>query len=184
MLVTPKNRILFIVAHPFLKESRSNRAVVEAVADLPGVTVHSLYDLYPYFHIDGRHERELLAAHDMIVVQHPFYWYSMPALMRHWQTEVLQRGWAYGAGGDKLKGKDFLASVTLGGPADSYAPDGYNRFTMDTYLAPWNQTAHLCQMNWHKPVLLYSSVDGGEDRLRAHGQSVRRRLADYLGAGH
>ncbi len=86
-------RILFVVAHPFLRESRSNRAVVEAVADLPGITIHPLYDLYPYFHIDVPTEQKLLEAHDVIVMQHPFYWYAMPALMRAWQVEVFQEGW-------------------------------------------------------------------------------------------
>ena len=175
-------KILFIVAHPHLHRSRANRAVVETLGRPHGVTVHDLYDLYPYFHIDVPKEQELLLAHDLIVVQHPFYWYSMPPLLKMWLDEVFASGWAYGPGGDKLKGKGFLVSITAGGPETSYHPGGYNRFPMETFLSAWNQTAHLCQMKWHKPVLLYSSVDGGEDRLRAHGQSVRKLLAGYLGA--
>lgn len=175
------SRILFIVAHPFLQESRSNRAVVDAVSDLPGLKVHALYDLYPYFHIDTKSERDMLAAHDTIVVQHPFYWYSMPALMRHWVSEVLQVGWAYGEGGHQLKDKNFLVSMTVGGPQDSYSTESYNRFSMDTYLAPWNQTAHLCQMKWHEPVILYNTIDAQETQLREHGQAVRQRLVSFLG---
>lgn len=180
MKLASKSRILFLVAHPYLRESRSNRAVVEAVSDLPGVTVHALYDLYPYFHIDTRLETDTLLSHDTIVVQHPLYWYSMPALMRHWLGEVFQPGWAYGAGGDKLKGKNFLASVTVGGPPDSYSEKGYNRFPMNTFLAPWNQTAHLCQMKWHDPVVLYNTIGASDEKLREHGMSVRRRLAGFL----
>ena len=175
----PDNRILFIVAHPFLRESRSNRAVVEAVSGLAGVTLHPLYDLYPYFHIDTKHEMELMESHDLIVAQHPFHWYSMPALMRQWLTEVFQAGWAYGEGG-KLKGKNFLVSLTVGGPESSYSTGSYNRFPMDTFLAPWNQTAHLCGMNWLKPSILYESIGASDERLREHGQTVRERLRSYL----
>jgi putative NADPH-quinone reductase len=183
MKTASQSRVLFIVAHPFLRESRSNRAVVEAVSDLPGLTLHPLYDLYPYFHIDARHEMEILLAHDMIVVQHPFYWYSMPALMRHWVGEVFQPGWAYGAGGDKLKGKEFLVSLTIGGAAETYSKDSYNRYPMETYLAPWNQTAHLCQMNWHKPAILYNSIAASEQDLRQHGLDVRARISACLKGG-
>ncbi len=181
MKIPDDSSVLFLIAHPYLQDSRSNRAVVEAVADLPGLTVHPLYDLYPYFHIDTRFERDLLAAHDTIVVQHPFYWYAMPSLMRHWVSEVLQPGWAYGPGGDKLKDKNFLVSMTVGGPEDSYSAQGYNRFPMETFLAPWNQTAHLCQMKWHEPVILYNSIVAQEDQLREHGQRVRQKLAQMTG---
>jgi len=180
MKIAAKSRILFIVAHPFLRESRSNKAVVDAVADLPGLTVHPLYDLYPYFHIDVRQEQELLFTHDTIVVQHPFYWYSMPSLMRHWVSEVLQPGWAYGEGGNKLKDKSFQLSITVGGPAESYSSQSYNRFSMETFLAPWNQTAHLCQMKWRDPLILYSSIGASEERLREHGLAVRKALSGCL----
>lgn len=184
MKLASASRILFIVAHPYLRESRSNRAVVDAVSDLPGLTVHPLYDLYPYFHIDTRQEMETLLAHDMIVVQHPFYWYSMPALMRQWISEVFQPGWAYGAGGDKLKGKEFLLSVTIGGGAETYSENSYNRYPMETYLAPWNQTVHLCQMKWNKPALLYNSISASEEDLRQHGLQVRERIVACLKGGH
>lgn len=173
------NRILFIVAHPYLRESRSNRAVVEAVTGLTGVTVHPLYDHYPYFHIDVNKEMALLESHQVIVAQHPFYWYSMPALMRHWLSEVFQPGWAYGEGA-RLRGKDFLISLTVGGPASSYSTESYNRFPMETYLAPWNQTAHLCGMKWHEPSVLYDSIGADEQSLRRHGQTVRERLRGFL----
>lgn len=29
-------------------------------------------------------------------MQHPFYWYSTPALLKEWQDLVLEHGWAYG----------------------------------------------------------------------------------------
>lgn len=180
MKIQARSRILFLVAHPFLQESRSNRAVIDAVSEIPGLTVHRIYDLYPYFHIDAEQEKQRLLEHDFIVMQHPFYWYSMPSLLRHWLDEVLTPGWAYGSGGFRLEGKKFLLSMTIGGPESSYTPEGYNRFPMETYLAPWNQIAHLCHMKWHPPTLLYNSTRATAEDLAAHGARVRQTLTDIL----
>src|SRR5437879_848106 len=102
---------LFIIAHPFLERSRANRAVLEAVSRVAGVTVRNLYDLYPYFHIDVEEEQRQMMAHDLVVIQHPFFWFSMPALLKLWIDDVWLYGWAYGPEGDKLKGKKFWLSI-------------------------------------------------------------------------
>ncbi len=91
--------ILILFAHPALEKSRVNRHLVAGVRDLPGVTFHDLYEAYPDFNILVPHEQELLEAHDVVVLQHPFYWYSTPALVKEWEDLVLQHGWAYGTGG-------------------------------------------------------------------------------------
>ena len=41
-----------------------------------------------------------------IVFQHPFYWYSTPAILKEWQDLVLEHGWAYGAGGTAAARQD------------------------------------------------------------------------------
>ncbi|GAL26611.1 NAD(P)H oxidoreductase YRKL [Vibrio variabilis] len=42
---------------------------------------------------------------DVIVLQFPFYWYSMPALLKKWMDDVFSFNFAYGPEGDKLKVK-------------------------------------------------------------------------------
>jgi len=88
--------VLVLFAHPALEKSRVNRRLAAAVADLPGVTLHDLYEAYPDFDVDVKREQDLLVAHDVLVVQHPFYWYSTPALVKQWEDLVLEHGWAYG----------------------------------------------------------------------------------------
>ncbi|MDR6508371.1 NAD(P)H-dependent oxidoreductase [Arthrobacter oryzae] len=46
------SRVLFVVAHPDLSQSKANAALVDAVRDLPHVTVHDLYATYPDFQIE------------------------------------------------------------------------------------------------------------------------------------
>lgn len=181
MIRPPKGKILFLAAHPYLEKSRANRAVVRAVTGMEGVTLHVLYERYPYFHVDVAYEKELLLSHELVVLQHPMYWYSMPALLKLWLDDVFESGWAYGPGGDKLKGKKLMVSLTMGGGKDAYGPEGYNRFDMQTFLAPWNQTAHLCQMQWLEPCLFHGSIRASQEEIESYAQSVRKRLESLLG---
>ena len=51
---------------------------------------HTLAELYPDFDIDGDAERAALARARLVVWLHPFYWYGVPALMKHWFDQVLK----------------------------------------------------------------------------------------------
>jgi hypothetical protein len=79
-----ENKILVIHAHPKAHKSRINNALIDEVDKLEGITLHQLYELYPDFHIEIKKEQELLVSHDIIVFQHPFYWYSCPALLKEY----------------------------------------------------------------------------------------------------
>lgn len=70
-------RILILFAHPRLEKSRINRALIAGLPKHPDITFRDLYELYPDFHVDIPREQRLLADHDIIVLHHPFYWYSV-----------------------------------------------------------------------------------------------------------
>jgi glutathione-regulated potassium-efflux system ancillary protein KefG len=150
-------RILILFAHPALERSRVNRRLVETVADLPGVTFHDLYEAYPTFDIDVALEQKLLASHDIVVLQHPFFWYSTPALVKQWEDLVLEHGWAYGSGGTALQGKVFLSVLTTGGSAAAYRADGLNRFEVREFLRPIEQTVRLCKMEFLPPFVAFGT---------------------------
>jgi glutathione-regulated potassium-efflux system ancillary protein KefG len=150
--------VLVLFAHPALEKSRVNVRLVREARDIPGVTFHDVYEAYPDFLIDVRREQKLLLEHQVVVFQHPFYWYSAPAILKEWQDLVLEYGWAYGRGGDRLKGKVFLNAVTTGGPQEAYGPEGYNRFTMRQLLSPFDQTARLCGMEYYAPFVVHRSL--------------------------
>jgi len=170
-------KVLCLFAHPNTQRSRANRRIIESLQGLPNVTVRAIYDLYPEFYIDVKKEQEILLSHDALFLQHPFYWYSMPPLLKLWMDTVLEYDWAYGPKGDKLKGKDFLLSLTAGGPLDSYGADGYNRFPMEAFFPPYEQTARLCGMKWHKPSVLHHSTKVDDEKLLRHAELVRDRVS-------
>jgi glutathione-regulated potassium-efflux system ancillary protein KefG len=151
-------RILVHLAHPALERSRVNLRMAAAAQGVPGVTLHDLYEEYPSLRIDVRREQQLLLEHEVVVFQHPFYWYSVPAILKQWQDLVLEHGWAYGAHGHELDGKITLNVVSTGGPQQAYNADGWNRFTMRQLLAPWDQTAHLCRMSFLAPFVVHGAL--------------------------
>jgi glutathione-regulated potassium-efflux system ancillary protein KefG len=168
--------ILVLFAHPALEKSRVNRVLAAAVHDLPGITFHDLYEAYPDFDIDVAREQALLTAHDLIVVQHPFYWYSCPALVKQWQDLVLEHGWAYGRTGTALHGKSWLSVITTGGRESAYQRDGHNRFTIRELLAPFEQTAGLCGMRFLPPFVTHGTHAMDADAIAAAAAAYRRTL--------
>jgi len=160
-----------LVAHPALERSRVHRALLARVPALDGLTVHDLYEAYPDFDIDVAREQALLTAHDVIVVQHPFFWYSTPAIVKQWEDLVLEHGWAYGRGGTALAGKHWLHVISAGGREAAYQHEGYNRFTMRELLAPLEQTVRLCGMTWLPPYVIHGThrLDDAEIARAAEG---------------
>lgn len=148
-------RVLVLFAHPALQKSRINARLAAAIRGLPGITFRDLYEEYPTFQIDVAAEQAQLIAHDIIVLQYPFFWYSCPALLKEWLDLVLEYGFAYGPAGNKLHGKSLLSAITTGGPESAYAHSGRNHYTLQELLAPFEQTARLCGMHWLPPFAVH-----------------------------
>jgi glutathione-regulated potassium-efflux system ancillary protein KefG len=176
-------RVLVLFAHPVLERSRVNKRLVDAIRDVDGVTIRDLYEDYPTLSINVRREQADLLEHDVIVFQHPFYWYSCPAILKEWQDLVLEHGWAYGVGGTHLRGKLTLNVITTGGPAHAYQKSGYNRFTIRELLAPWDQTAHLCGMRFLAPYAVHAALKVVGDADVASYRDGYRRLVEALRDG-
>jgi glutathione-regulated potassium-efflux system ancillary protein KefG len=141
-------KILVLLAHPKFEHSEANQALINAISGLEQVEIRDLYELYPEFNISIQAEQEILFEADVVIWQHPFYWYSCPPLLKQWIDLVFEFGWAYGPGGVYLRNKYILNSITSGGSAETYGPDGKNRFTLKELLQPFEQTAKLCNMNY------------------------------------
>lgn len=151
------NRILILFAHPRFEKSLNNRLLVKNIPESPEIFFHDLYERYPDFNIDVQHEQRLLSEHDVIIWQHPFYWYSAPPVLKQWIDMVLEFGWAYGPGGTNLRGKYIFNTITSGGQRAAYCKGGYNRFTVRELLAPFEQTALLCKMTYLPPFALHGT---------------------------
>lgn len=164
-------KILILFAHPRFERSLNNSVLIQSISEIPEITFHDLYERYPDFNIDLDFEKKLLTDHDIIIWQHPFYWYSSPPLIKQWIDLVLEFGWAYGPGGGALQGKIVFNTITTGGIREAYCSEGHNRFTLKELLAPFDQTAYLCRMIYLPPFAMY-----GTHRITAAEKEETARL--------
>jgi len=153
------NKILILFAHPAVQKSRVNKRLIEPITKLEGVTFHDLYEHYPDFHIDVEKEKELLVEHDIIILNHPFYWYSSPAIIKEWEDLVLEFGFAYGPDGTALDGKKIMNVISTGASSEAYQREGHHKYTIREFLRPFEQTANLCRMTYLPPLVVYDAIN-------------------------
>lgn len=170
-------KILIQFAHPAITRSKINIALRTAVEGLESVTVNDLYAAYPDFHIDIKREQQLCEMHDVIVFQHPFYWYSTPSLMKEWLDLVLEHGWAYGKHANGLEDKFFLQALTAGGDDSTYKKDGFNEYTIEELTSPYRATAKLCKMELLPPFAVLGIHRGlPAEEIKAHAADYRSAI--------
>ncbi|NTJ68600.1 flavodoxin family protein [Agrobacterium rhizogenes] len=160
-------KTLLIFAHPAIQHSRTNRLMFAAAQRVADITVVDLYADYPRHEIDIDREQERLAAHDILVLQFPLFWYSPPSLIKEWQDLVLEHGFAYGEKGTALRGKPWLCAVTAGASAEAY-DQGRHRFSLRQLLSPVEATAALCGMPFLSPYVLFGAAGVEDARRKAH----------------
>jgi len=95
------------------------RQFEEQAASTLGTLAHDILD-----------EQKKLMDCDLLILQFPLWWFSMPAIMKGWVDRVMTMGFAYGGGKwydtGGLKGKRAMVAVTTGGPENSYLERGIN----------------------------------------------------------
>jgi len=171
-------KTLIILGHPDINDiSIANKIIINGLESLENIEIRNLAKLYSDFDIDSEAEQKVLLNADLICFQFPFYWYSVPGILKQWQDQVLTYGFAFGSTGDKLQGKDFLVSTTIGGPEDSYSHEGFNNFTISELLSPLEQMANLAGMKFNEPIIshdmvfipdVYNKKDEVEERAHDH----------------
>jgi glutathione-regulated potassium-efflux system ancillary protein KefG len=169
-----KIKLVIQLFHPLLHKSRVNTELLRAVTGLEGVDIRILYDLYPDFDIDMKREQEVLLAHDVVVWQHPFYWYSAPSLLKEWIDIVLEHGFAYGREGKSLMGKRVMNAITAGGRREVYREGGLRKYTVSQLLAPFELTANLCNMEYLPPYVVHGTHLLEKEGIVRAGQDYRK----------
>jgi len=171
------------LVHPSFEKSKANRTLAEHVPQHPHITFHDLYELYPTFDIDIKKEQSLLLTHEIVMVQHPLYWYSCPPLFKQWIDMVLEHGWAYGKGGTALTGKTFLQVLTTGGDHNAYSKSGFHGHELLEFLLPFRRTAELCHMKYAEPFVLQGTFQLDETNLKMEGVRFHNFVEGLLQEG-
>lgn len=177
---------LIILAHPNFEKSLANKAVINELKNSNlDLEIRHISDLYPNFDIDVKAEQEALLRHRTVVFQYPFYWYNMPAILKHWFDKVFEYQFAYGSNGDKLKGKNFVPSFTVGSSEDSYNVLGFQHFRVYEFCKNIEQTALFAQMKYIDPIYFHgTSLTSGyteidiQNNAKQHAEILISRLIE------
>ena len=169
-------KVLVLFAHPMLEKSVTQIELIKSIKDLPAVTFHDLYQLYPEYDIDVDREQRLLVSHDIIIWQFPFYWYSCPPLLKQWIDLVLEHGWAYGKDGNNLKDKWLFNAISTGGPQFGYQEGGFNKYSLNQFLAPFEQTATLCKMLYLPPFVMHGTHRASGEERKIYADNYKQLL--------
>lgn len=175
---------LVILAHPTFDKSLANKIIIkELKSSNIDVEIRNIHDLYPDYNIDVKAEQEALLRHKTIIFQYPFYWYSMPAILKLWFDVVFEYQFAYGSKGDKLKDKNFVSSFTVGSSQSSYTALGFQHFRVYEFCKHLEQTAYHTQMNYIDPIYFYgTSLAAGytENEIKANAKHHAQKLIQKL----
>jgi len=187
-------RILVVSGHPDLDSaSTANCRILNKLSETNlDLNIRRLDQTNKGFNVDVAVEQEALLDADLVVLQTPMYWYSVPALLKNWIDQVFTYGFAYGKTGNKLKGKGFMMSMTISSPFGCYQTLGYNNFTVGELLNPLKQTALMSQMIYQEPVLSYGvlyfpgivgTAEGIHDLADDHYERLVGRLTEIDRSG-
>jgi NAD(P)H dehydrogenase (quinone) len=137
---------------------------------------------------DVKAEQEKLLWADVLILQFPLWWFTMPAILKGWVDRVFAYGFAYGVGehsdrrwGDRygegtLAGKRAMLIVTAGGWEEHYSPRGING-PIDDLLFPINHgILYFPGYDVLPPFVTYSTDRFNETHFESAVESLRDRM--------
>lgn len=108
---------------------------------------------------DIKNEIEKIKWADLIIFQFPIWWFSMPAIMKGWVDRVFVNGDIYAGGkwysNGVLRDKKALISMTTGGPASAFAPNGMNGYMKDILFPITHGVFSFTGMVALEPYIVY-----------------------------
>lgn len=171
-------KTLVIVSHPYPEQSHSIKALQQAAAALPDVSVRNLETLYGHDPraIDVVAEQAASDAAQRIVFLFPIHWFNLTPMLKAYLNEVWTYGWAFGPEGQALRGKQMLVVATAGATEFTYSAAGLIRSTAEEVLTPMKASALYVGMEYSAPLALFAARDPDAATLAALRERFIARL--------
>jgi glutathione-regulated potassium-efflux system ancillary protein KefG len=164
-------KVVILLSHPSYARSVANKALIDAVKDLPGVTV---IDIYAAPFIPATYQQPISEA-STLVFQFPFHWLSAPSQLKKWCDELL------GSVTEAVKGKNLLVSTTTGSEYEAYRSGGRNMFTIDELLRPYQALANHAGMVWQTPFVVYgATLPTAPISIEAGAKDYKAKIQSFL----
>lgn len=139
---------------------------------------------------DIEEEQKKLRWADIVIFQFPFWWFSMPAILKGWFDRVFACGFAYGVGqydekhyGSRygegtLEGKKGMLSITIGGRKDQYSGRGINGPIDDLLFPIQHGILWYAGMSVLPPFLIYQADKTSDELIEKYKQQYHERLSN------
>jgi NAD(P)H dehydrogenase (quinone) len=137
---------------------------------------------------DVKAEQEKLLWADVLILQFPLWWFTMPAILKGWVDRVYSYGFAYGVGehndkrwGDRygegtLAGKRAMLIVTAGGWEEHYSARGING-PIEDLLFPINHgILYYPGYDVLPPFVVYKADRLSEAEFERVAEQLRERM--------
>lgn len=113
-----------------------------------------------HFAPDVQREIDRLLAADLLILQFPMWWHSVPAILKGWIDRTLAYGALYGPGRTwdtgVMRGRRAMLAFTTSAPPASFLPDGKNG-DMERILWPLHAgTLGVCGFSVLPPFIAHS----------------------------
>ena len=125
---------------------------------------------------------------DMIILQFPFWWFSMPAIMKGWVDRVFANGFAYGQtdparpgrscryGNGPLEGKRSMIVLTAANREPGMGPRGVSGHIDDLLHPIHHGILWYTGMSVLPPFVVYDTGNVPSERYAALTQALEARL--------
>lgn len=132
-------------------------------------------------------EQEKLLWADVVVLQFPLWWFSVPAILKGWIDRVFAHGFAIGVpkpgvrqwkryGEGTLAGRRAILAVTTGGREAQFSPRGINGPIADVLFWLNHGLFHYTGMMPLEPFVAFQTVRTSEAEFGAMSASYINRL--------
>jgi NAD(P)H dehydrogenase (quinone) len=115
-------------------------------------------------------EIQKIAWCDLLILQFPLYWFSVPAILKGWFDRVFVPGFAFGSGKwyerGGLIGKRAMLAITMAAYPEMMAPDGLNGLLEVNLWPIQNGVLAFCGFDVLAPFVA-DSVPYSDDSARA-----------------
>ena len=174
-------QVVVLLTHPNIKESRANKALMDAISDMEEVAIYNLYEMHVEDAFNAEIWSTIISHASALVFQFPFYWMSAPSLLKKWLDEVF----TYLAKTPAVAGKTLMVVTTAGSEHDAYRSGGRNRFTVDELLRPYQASAVHAGMVWQTPVVAYGMGTADAGKNIAEGvNDYKLKIESLIGKSH
>lgn len=132
---------------------------------------------------DIKIEQEKVKKADFIIFQFPLWWSSMPAILKGWIDRVFTPGFTYGGGKwfdhGGLKGKTAMLSITTGGGANFFSPNGIYGDLRDTLKPIHFGILYFTGMKVLPPYLAFSPARLTDEERKQYLEDFKERILTW-----